>query len=91
MKLHVIPWNASFLTAFRTFFTGWETSKTAQTVPVILYSFSRYMNVVANVLGQAGYHNTYEGGTDQSIYESGRAGNIIASDPKVATTPIWLG
>lgn len=31
----------------------------AQTIPVDAYAASRYMNYIGNVLGQAGYHNTY--------------------------------
>lgn len=33
---------------------------TSQTVPIDAYAGSRYYNLIANVLGQAGYHNTYD-------------------------------
>ena len=54
-----------------------------QTIPVYLYSGSRYFNLVGNVLGQAGYHNTYASigsATDSpngntSIYCLGASGN----------------
>jgi hypothetical protein len=32
---------------------------TAQTIPVDVYAGSRYYNLIGNVLGQSGYHNTY--------------------------------
>ena len=32
---------------------------TAQTLPIDTYAGSRYYNLIANVLGQAGYHTTY--------------------------------
>ena len=32
---------------------------TAQTIPIDTYAGTRYYNIIANVLGQAGYHNTY--------------------------------
>jgi hypothetical protein len=66
-----------FVTAFRNQFTGWETGKTAQTVPVNIYAHSRYYNVIGNVLGTSGYHNNYvsadPNGTspDTSIYDLG--------------------
>lgn len=55
----------------------------AQTIPVHLYASSRYMNVIGNVLGQAGYHNNYTclgaatscTNGNKSIYALGATGN----------------
>jgi len=67
-------------TYFRNRLSGLDTanSQTQQTVPYLLQSFSRYANVIGNVLGTSGYHNTYQdnysgtGGTcDKSIYNLG--------------------
>src|SRR5262249_12403424 len=45
---------SNFGTAFRNYWNGWEPGKTMQTVPIHLYTFNRYMNIVGNVLGQVG-------------------------------------
>ena len=68
-------------TYFRNQFTGRDTanSPTQQTVPILLQSFSRYANIVGNVLGTVSYHNTYQTNTgagstancDKSIYNLG--------------------
>jgi hypothetical protein len=67
-------------------------TKTEQTVPVDLYSFSRYFNIIGNVLGTSGYHVAYEvfttttgaqsGGAncDKTIYRLGWGGNCSNSD-----------
>jgi MYXO-CTERM domain-containing protein len=74
-----------FVTAFRNHLTGWETGKTAQTVPINLYAFSRYFNVVGNVLGTPGYHDSYQStppsfaNRDTSIYRLGDPGNLPAA------------
>jgi hypothetical protein len=57
-------------TAFRNFFTGWEscgsgqcgasTAKDYQTLAFMLDSYNRYTNAVGNVLGTASYHQNYE-------------------------------
>ena len=49
-----------FITLFRNRFAGVETNKTQQTTPIYLYAYSRYYNIVGNVLGTSGYHNNYE-------------------------------
>jgi len=72
-----------FVTIFRNYYTGFEPGKTAQTVPINLYSFSRYFNVIGNVLGTPGYHNTYESvaptlaSKDTSIYRLGDGGDVL--------------
>jgi hypothetical protein len=81
---------AHFGTAFRNLFVGWETGKSQQTVPIHIYARNRYMNVVGNVLGRAGYHNNYEAaapsGTNgnTSIYTLGWSGNEGMTDPAVS-------
>lgn len=89
---------AVFGTLFRNVFTGWEPGKTAQTIPIHIYAFNRYMNVVGNVLGKAGYHDQYENaapfGTrgNRSIYSLGWSGNGgrtalgVPNDPRVKAT-----
>jgi hypothetical protein len=70
-----------FVTAFRNQWDGWESGKTAQTVPVNIYALSRYFNIVGNVLGHSGYHNNYisspasESNCYTSIYAIGYGGN----------------
>jgi hypothetical protein len=74
-------------TLFRNIDSGWQTGKTASTTPFAARSYNRAFNVVGNVLGQAGYHNTYEsyatsasagingGSVDTSIYSLGWTGS----------------
>ena len=77
-----------FGTLFRNQYTGWETGKLQQTIPVDLYTHSRYFNVLGNVLGTPGYHTNYsdcygsspcittsDGKGDVSIYTLGWCGN----------------
>jgi concanavalin A-like lectin/glucanase superfamily protein/Big-like domain-containing protein/fibronectin type III domain protein/parallel beta helix pectate lyase-like protein len=87
-----------FATVFRNVFTGWETGKSQQTVPIHLYTYNRYLNVLGNVLGKSGYHNRYEAATpsgsggDTAIYTLGWSGNGgttdsgVPNDPRVKTT-----
>jgi hypothetical protein len=54
-------WGSNFSsTLFRNMLSGWQTGKTANTVPVIIEAWSRAFNVIGNVLGQPAYHNQYE-------------------------------
>jgi len=57
-----------FETVFRNYLSGYQTAGcgsagqstcTAQTIPIQIYSGARYFNVIGNVLGQSGYHNQY--------------------------------
>jgi hypothetical protein len=86
-----------FLTAFRNRFSGkgngGEAVKTIWTNPIFLYGFSRYYNLVGNVLGTNGYHNAYATGSDTSIYDLGDNGCAVgcASDSLVATTAFRWG
>jgi len=73
-------------TYFRNLLQAYQNGKTGSTFPIMLRSYARGLNVVGNVLGQAGYHTQYQaianstsGGTgggseDTSIYSIGWAG-----------------
>ena len=90
-----------FATAFRNRIDGKDplntNTKTEQTVPVDIYSFSRFFNIIGNVLGTSGYHTTYEvyttttgaqDGTncDVTIYRLGWGGNCANTDNPGDTT-----
>jgi hypothetical protein len=80
-----------FETLFRNYLIGQQAAGcagspcVAQTIPIQLYSGSRYFNIIGNVLGQAGYHNHYTcnaistapctGYGSSSIYVLGYTGN----------------
>jgi hypothetical protein len=54
-----------FLNTFlRNYFSGYEANEgiltTQGTVPITIAAYSRYNNLIANVLGTSGYHITYE-------------------------------
>jgi hypothetical protein len=87
-------------TFFRNYFNGYEsnggTMPTDNTSPIHLAAFSRYMNVIANVLGTPGRHTTYAcipassstsscSGKWVDIYDLGWSGNtwgeLDISDP----------
>ena len=86
-----------FVTAFRNYFTGWEPGKWAQTVPVNIFQYGRFMNIVGNVLGTPDYHNNYEWNVsgsnhDTSIYALGSGTNSApAGDALVKTTLLRWG
>lgn len=56
--------NGDFNTFFRNRFFGMDyadsTKKTGYTYPIGLEFWNRYYNLIGNVLGMPGYHNTYE-------------------------------
>ncbi len=79
-----------FETVYRNILPGWQLhcqggDCRAQTIPINLMASSRYFNIINNVMGQPGYHNTYTcaaltgntfcpqsyqvGGYDKMIYE----------------------
>lgn len=87
----VIHGTHHFVSAFRNYWIGWETGKTDQTLPVALKSFSRYMNIIGNVLGRSGTHTLYQdvagvGGAGTPIYEIGYGTSNVPNDPLVAST-----
>lgn len=74
---------AFFNTVFRSRALGKEGITASQTVPIMIYSYNRYHNIIGNVLGDNAYHTTYQsrGGFDSeancnfSIYALGWGGN----------------
>lgn len=48
-------------TLFRNYYLGWESGRTLQTGAVGILPFSRFFNVVGNVLGMPSFTNTYKG------------------------------
>jgi hypothetical protein len=92
----------NFATVFRNQFTGLEPGKNQQTVPVILQAHTRYVNMIGNVLGTAGYHNTYQNleptatSCSTGIYNLGFGGSacggsIVPFDALVLTTLMRWG
>lgn len=79
-----------FNTLFRNYLPGWQSSCfgspcVTNTTPVWLQAGSRYMNLVGNVLGHTGYHNTYQCATittdgcpngNTSIFNLGNTGGV---------------
>jgi len=47
-------------TDFRNRWVGWETTKSVDTMPELLFSHSRYANIIGNVEGTASYHTNYQ-------------------------------
>ncbi len=84
---------ADFITFFRNRMTGWEPLGTNNTSALINQAWSRYTNVVGNVMGTAGYHINYasvqgDGSDaqghqlcDESIYALGWGGNCTTWPP----------
>jgi hypothetical protein len=78
--------SASHTTVFRNALAGWETNKNNNTFPIEVMCTNRYVNVVGNVLGTAGYHDRYQYGAGDLgssapptvIYKLGRYGTSAA-------------
>jgi hypothetical protein len=88
-----------FVTAFRNRWTGWEVGKTSHTTPVALWPYSRFYNLIGNVLGdvnrpQTQYEaNTTAGNSDVAIYSFG-TGTVAccrSGDSNVARTAMRWG
>ena len=83
-----------FVTAFRNRWNGLEATKTDNTLPIRMWPFSRYYNVIGNVLGDAAKpHTNYQvapsigGNASLSIYELGIGTvNISVTDPATVNT-----
>jgi hypothetical protein len=92
-------------TIFRNRLTGTEGSKTANTTPVNIFAYNRFVNVVGNVLGTSGHHQVYEssrssatrGRPNHSIFVLGYSGVLestaksIPYDPTVVSTMLRWG
>lgn len=63
LALDNIHGTSFMLTAFRNYWSGFDPAgggpKTAQTVPVQVYAYNRYVNLVGNVLGTSTLHSIY--------------------------------
>lgn len=90
-------------TLFRNFITGWESCANSSvcgsatykggggdaTTPVRMVAYSRYHNIIANVLGTPGIATGYSstaGFVDNEVYEIGSDNGSIPVDPVVAST-----
>jgi hypothetical protein len=64
VNLDVIHGPHSVNTFFRNYFNGYSANEgvipSQDTVPIMIGAYSRYNNVIGNVLGTAGYHKTYK-------------------------------
>jgi hypothetical protein len=91
-------------TLFRNRLTGTEGTKTANTIPVNIFAYNRFVNVIGNVLGMPGHHHVYEssrsssrGRPNQSIYVLGYSGVLESTpaslpyDPAVVSTVLRWG
>lgn len=96
----------SFATLFRNRLAGTEPGKTqwGNTIPINIWAFNRFINVVGNVLGTLGHHRIYEdsvaptairGTPERSIYVLGFSGSSeyqpLGVDPLVMTTMLRWG
>src|SRR5262249_36251149 len=78
---------------------GWEQGKTSNTYAVALEAMNRDVNIVGNVLGKLGYHDTYECAnatcnTDTAIYYlgyEGTGGSLSGYDSMVPSTLLRHG
>lgn len=60
---------SAYMTLFRNYMVGQEFTKGNFTWPISIQTRNRYYNVVGNVLGKSGYHDTYEIG-NQATYKA---------------------
>lgn len=99
-------WGSSNVnTYFRNALAGWQSGKTATTNSIIVRANTRADNIVGNILGQSGYHTTYQsyatsttggvngGGTaDLSIYSlgwNGNGGNGACTTPPLCDASVF--
>ena len=81
-------WGSNYAgTHFRNMDSGWQAGTNMSTTPFAARAYNRAFNIVGNVMGQAGYHDTYESyatsatagvngsKVDTSIYSLGWTGN----------------
>jgi hypothetical protein len=86
-----------FVTVFRNRYNGWESGRTDNLHAVNLWPFSRFFNIVGNVLGESGRQNTYDvtpsSSGSQPIYMvgTGTVNCCSAGDANVATTLLRWG
>ena len=80
-ELDNIHGTSFMLTAFRNYYSGFDPAgggaKTTQTIPVQIFAYSRYVNLVGNVLGTPLIHSNYAAApTSNTDCGSGAKGNV---------------
>jgi len=84
-------------TLFRNRLTGSEGAKTANTIPVNVMAYNRFVNVIGNVLGTPGHHQLYEssqaasatrGQPNRSIYVLGYSGVLESAAGRLPYDPL---
>lgn len=80
-ELDNIHGTSFMLTAFRNYYSGFDPAgggaKTTQTIPVQIYAYSRYVNLVGNVLGTPTVHSIYTtAATSNTDCGSSTKGNV---------------
>jgi len=85
-------------TLFRNYFTGWESGKKNNLIPVRIDSYKRYCNIVGNVLGTAGITTNYQTAArygSGSVYSLGNGNSegavSVPADPMAASTIMRWG
>lgn len=86
-------------TVFRNRLTGFENQKTEETVPVQMFSYNRFENIIGNVLGVPSIHTTYQTATGVgvagSVYDlnagNSESPNLVLADSYVATSLMRWG
>ena len=89
LALDAVHGTQHFITAFRNRFTGWETGKTTQTYAAANAAFSRYTNILGNILGTTGYHTDYLAGSNAAIYHLDYSGGGGAPSDSFVTTSMY--
>lgn len=84
LKADGVHGTSQFITWFRNRVVGWEPGKAGSTVPVQVYAFNEFFNVIGNVLGQSRYHTSYAGTQYTSIYDLGSSAGRSPADNNVA-------
>src|SRR6267378_887526 len=82
-----------FLTFFRNHYHG-DPNKTANTAILHLWRYSRFFNIVGNVLGRSGYYTTYEtdlGTNNVDIYSFGQPDSGLSGDSRTRETAMRWG
>jgi hypothetical protein len=89
----------NLLTNFRNYWNGYQKNEgnfaTGSTTPIIMLAYSRFYNVIGNVLGNSAVHKTYENtvlspSSNQVIYSIG-FGNGVPNDPDTVITLMRWG
>jgi hypothetical protein len=77
-----------FETVYRNTLPGWQSQCEGgaclnQTIPITLPAGDRYMNIVGNVLGQPGYHTTYQCAATTSNAGCGGSAQVSGKDSMI--------